>query len=772
MRETVIVEAVRTPVGKRNGGLSAMHAADLSAVVLNELVERAGIDPNVIDDVVWGCVSQVGDQSSNIGRYAVLAAGWPEHIPGTTINRACGSSQQALDFAAQAVMSGQQDVVVAGGVEVMSRVPLGSARASGQPYGPKVLARYDGFSFNQGISAEMIAKKWGFSRTRLDEYSALSHERAAAAQDSGAFTDQIVPVFPPHGEDGAVVAADEGIRRGTTVEKLAGLKPAFDEAGVIHAGNSSQISDGAAALLVTTSDIAVELGLTPLVRYVAGAVTGADPVLMLTGPIPATEKVLAKAGRLDFRCRRVRSERGLRPGSVGMACRNRCRPGSAEPARRSHRAGSSARRIGCGADDPHGASHARQRDSLRVADHVRGRRHRQRHHRRTCFLTGKFMRRDLFTEDHEAFRELARDFIDKEVVPAYPEWEKGGRMPRDVFKQMGALGMLGMAIPEEYGGAGMPDYRYNVVLQEEAAKALVTLSTVRTQLEVILPYFLHYANEEQRKRWFPGLADGTLLTAVAMTEPGTGSDLAGMRTTAVRDGDHWIVNGAKTFITGGMQADLVIVVARTATDPDNRRKGLTLLVVEDGMAGFTRGRELEKMGCKVQDTAELSFVDVRVPVENVLGEEGEAFGYLGHNLPQERLTVAVGSVAQARSAIAAAIDYTKDRKAFGQPVASFQNTKFELAACSTEVEAGQAMLDRAVALHVEGELSAADAARVKLFCTEMQARVIDRCLQLFGGYGYMMEYPIARLYTDARVARIYAGTSEVMKVIIAKSLGL
>ena len=296
MRETVIVEAVRTPVGKRNGGLSTMHAADLSAIVLTELVERTGIDPDVIDDVVWGCVSQVGDQSSNIGRYAVLAAGWPERIPGTTINRACGSSQQALDFAAQAVMSGQQDVVVAGGVEVMSRVPLGSARASGQPYGPKVLARYDDFSFNQGLSAEMIAKKWGFSRTRLDEYSALSHERAAAAQDNGAFTDQIVPVFVTQGDDGTVVAADEGIRRGTTVEKLAGLKPAFDDAGVIHAGNSSQISDGAAALLVTTSEIAIELGLTPLVRYTAGAVTGADPVLMLTGPIPATEKVLSKAG--------------------------------------------------------------------------------------------------------------------------------------------------------------------------------------------------------------------------------------------------------------------------------------------------------------------------------------------------------------------------------------------------------------------------------------------------------------------------------------------
>ncbi|ORB84056.1 acetyl-CoA acetyltransferase [Mycobacterium kansasii] len=293
MRETVIVEAVRTAVGKRNGGLSGIHPADLSAVVLNELLERTGVSPEIIDDVIWGCVSQVGDQSSNIGRFSVLAAGWPESIPGTTVNRACGSSQQALDFAVQAVMSGQQDVVVAGGVEVMSRVPLGSARSTGMPYGPKVLARYDNFSFNQGLSAELIAKKWGLSRSRLDEYSALSHERAAAAQDGGAFTEQIVPVF---GDDGAVVNADEGVRRGTTVEKLAALKPAFVEGGVIHAGNSSQISDGAAALLVTTSQMALELGLTPIVRYRAGAVTGADPVLMLTGPIPATEKVLRKSG--------------------------------------------------------------------------------------------------------------------------------------------------------------------------------------------------------------------------------------------------------------------------------------------------------------------------------------------------------------------------------------------------------------------------------------------------------------------------------------------
>ncbi|KUI38729.1 acetyl-CoA acetyltransferase [Mycobacterium sp. IS-1496] len=294
MRETVIVEAVRTPVGKRNGGLSEMHAADLSAVVLNELVLRAGIEPDVVDDVIWGCVSQVGDQSSNIGRFAVLAAGWPEHIPGTTVNRACGSSQQALDFAVHAVMSGQQDIVVAGGVEVMSRVPLGSARATGMPYGPKVLARYPDFEFNQGISAELIAEKWEFSRTRLDEYSVRSHELAAKAQDDKAFEAQIVPVFT--GADPAPVVADEGVRRGTSVEKLAGLKPAFRDDGVIHAGNSSQISDGAAALLVMTAENAVQLGLTPIVRYRAGAVAGADPVLMLTGPIPATEKVLHKAG--------------------------------------------------------------------------------------------------------------------------------------------------------------------------------------------------------------------------------------------------------------------------------------------------------------------------------------------------------------------------------------------------------------------------------------------------------------------------------------------
>ncbi|MEU6644458.1 acyl-CoA dehydrogenase family protein [Saccharomonospora sp. NPDC046836] len=382
------------------------------------------------------------------------------------------------------------------------------------------------------------------------------------------------------------------------------------------------------------------------------------------------------------------------------------------------------------------------------------------------------MRREVFTSDHEAFREVVREFVAREVVPRYEEWERAGQLPREIFGQLGALGVLGMAIPEEYGGAGFADYRYNVVLQEEAARALVTLGTVRTQLEVILPYLLAYADAAQRERWFPGLAAGTLLTAIAMTEPGTGSDLAGIRTTAVRDGDCYILNGAKTFITGGLLADLVIVVARTSTDARDRRAGLSLLVVEDGMPGFTRGRVLNKMGIKVQDTVELSFHDVRVPVANRLGEEGKAFHYLGRNLPQERMTVAVGSVAHARAALNLTVDYVKERTAFGQPVASFQNTKFELAAMAAEIEAVQTMLDRAVLDLVDGVLSGADAAKVKLVCTETQGRVVDRCLQLFGGYGYILEYPIARLYTDARVARIYAGTSEVMKLIIAKSLGL
>ncbi|MFQ6396270.1 thiolase family protein [Nocardia sp. KC 131] len=292
MREAVIVDAVRTPLGKRNGSLAELHAADLSAEVLTALTRRTGIDPGLVDDVMWGCVTQIGDQSSNIGRFAVLAAEWPEHVPGVTINRACGSSQQAIDSAAHAVMAGQYDLVVAGGVETMTRVPLGSHRTTGQPYGPRVLARYNGFEFNQGIGAEMIAERWGFGREQIDEFAADSHAKAAAAIDDGVFDDHIVPIEV----DGRKFTVDEGLRRGTSVETLAKLKPSFKSDGVIHAGNSSQISDGAAALLITTPERARELGLTPIARYHSGAVSGADPIVMLTGPIPATAKALRKAG--------------------------------------------------------------------------------------------------------------------------------------------------------------------------------------------------------------------------------------------------------------------------------------------------------------------------------------------------------------------------------------------------------------------------------------------------------------------------------------------
>jgi acyl-CoA dehydrogenase len=382
------------------------------------------------------------------------------------------------------------------------------------------------------------------------------------------------------------------------------------------------------------------------------------------------------------------------------------------------------------------------------------------------------MRRTLFEETHEDFRLLVRDFIAREVVPSYEDWRRAGLVPRDLFTALGKLGIIGTAIPEEYGGGGQDDYRYNVVLQEECARACVTLGGLRTHLDIVVPYFTGLANAEQRARWLPGLASGELYTAIAMSEPATGSDLAGITTRAVRDGDHFVLNGAKTFITGGHHADLVIVVARTTVDPENRRAGLSLLVVEKGMPGFTVGRKLEKIGLAVQDTVELAFDDVRVPAANLLGEEGAAFTLLGRNLAQERLAIAVGAVAQARTAIDLTVAYVRDRTVFGKPLAQFQNTKFELAALDAELTAAQALLDAAITALVAGELDPVDAARTKLFCTETQGRVVDRCLQLHGGYGYILESPIARLYADARVTRIYGGTSEVMKLIISKSLGL
>ncbi|MEV6697468.1 acyl-CoA dehydrogenase family protein [Streptomyces sp. NPDC051453] len=385
------------------------------------------------------------------------------------------------------------------------------------------------------------------------------------------------------------------------------------------------------------------------------------------------------------------------------------------------------------------------------------------------------MRRSVFNEDHDAFRAMIRDFIAKEVTPHYADWEKQGRVPRSLYRSLGELGVFGIAVPEEYGGAGITDFKYQAVIREEVAAAGVGFGAEAVHTCLVLPYLLEFGSEEQKKRWLPGFMSGETMTAIAMTEPGTGSDLAGIATRArlSDDGTHYVLDGAKTFITGGAQADLILVVARTSPyDPDDRRAGLSILCVDTKSEGFAVGRTLDKIGLKAQDTAELSFTDVRVPVENLLGEEGEGFSYLTHNLVVERLGVVLTGYAQALAAIAFAKDYVEQRHVFGKPVAAFQNTKFVLAECAAETEAAVAFADRCLELHATGELTPADAAKAKLFCTEVAARVIDKCLQLHGGYGYMLEYPIARLYADIRVSRIYAGTSEVMKTIIAKDLGL
>ncbi|WP_194898377.1 acyl-CoA dehydrogenase family protein [Catenulispora pinisilvae] len=386
------------------------------------------------------------------------------------------------------------------------------------------------------------------------------------------------------------------------------------------------------------------------------------------------------------------------------------------------------------------------------------------------------MRRSVYTEDHEAFRQIIRDFIAEEVVPVYPEWEKQGHAPRDFYYKLGELGLFGIEVPEEYGGAGEANgFKYQAVTTEELMRAGVSFGGSSVHTGLVLPYLLEFANEEQKRRWLPDFVSGAMMTAIAMTEPGTGSDLAGIKTTAKlsEDGTHYVLNGAKTFITGGFLADRVLVVARTSPHaPENRRAGLSILCVDTKSEGYAVGRKLEKIGLRTSDTAELSFTDVKVPVQDLLGEEGKAFSYLTHNLVPERLGIAVSAVAAADAAIQFAIAYTKQRDVFGTPVASFQNTKFVLAECSAEVTAGQAMIDRAMDLYEAGELTVADAAAVKLFTTEMASKVIDKCLQLHGGYGYMLEFPIAKLYTDNRVYRIYGGTSEVMKSVVAKSLGL
>ncbi|HLV74762.1 alkylation response protein AidB-like acyl-CoA dehydrogenase [Actinomadura hallensis] len=381
------------------------------------------------------------------------------------------------------------------------------------------------------------------------------------------------------------------------------------------------------------------------------------------------------------------------------------------------------------------------------------------------------MRRTLFGEDHEAFRQTIRAFIEAEVAPVYEQWEEAGHPPRDFYYKLGELGVFGIQVPEEYGGAGETSFKYQAVVSEECARAGVSFGGYGVHVNLVLPYLLKYGSEEQKKRWLPPFVSGEMMTAIAMTEPGTGSDLAGMQTTARRDGDHYVLNGAKTFITGGVLADRVLVVARTSPPtPENRRAGLSILAVDTKSEGYAVGRKLEKIGLRSSDTAELSFTDVRVPVEDLLGEEGRGFEYLTHNLAEERLGIATNAYASAAAAVEFTRKYVQERTVFGKTVSSFQNTKFVLAECATEVEAARSLVDRCIEALDEGELTPADAAMCKLFCTEVQGRVVDKCLQLHGGYGYILEYPIARLYTDARVSRIYGGTSEVLKTIIAKDI--
>jgi len=382
------------------------------------------------------------------------------------------------------------------------------------------------------------------------------------------------------------------------------------------------------------------------------------------------------------------------------------------------------------------------------------------------------MRRTGFEAEHTDYRESVRRFIAEEIAPHHERWEREGIVDRALFASAAEAGMLAMQVPEQFGGAGVDDFRFNQVLDEEVGIAGVGGAGLGITLhnDICLPYFMNFASEEQKERWLPGIADGSLITALAMTEPETGSDLAGLRTTATRDGDGYVVNGSKTFITNGINADLVITAVRT--DPNERHAGISIVIVERGMDGFERGRNLEKLGMHSQDTAELFFSDVRVPAENLLGQEGQGFRYMTSNLAQERLSIGLTGVGAARGALDWTVEYVKQRNAFGKPIGSFQNTRFALAEMATEVELATAFCDQAVLAHNDRELSPADAAMAKWWATELQGRVIDRCVQLHGGYGYMLEYPIARAYADARVTRIYGGTTEIMKEIIGRSLGL
>ncbi len=380
------------------------------------------------------------------------------------------------------------------------------------------------------------------------------------------------------------------------------------------------------------------------------------------------------------------------------------------------------------------------------------------------------MQEQMLTDEHRMFRDAFRKFVEKEIAPYHAQWEKDGQVDKRIWRKAGENGFLGMDVPEEYGGLGVKDFRYNTLIAEELTRVGASGVGYGLHNDIVIPYVLDYGTEAQKQAWLPKLASGEWVSAIAMTEPNTGSDLARVRTTAVRDGDEWVINGQKTFITNGIHSDFVIVVCKTKQDAGAH--GISLIVVEEGRAGFERGRNLEKIGLHAQDTAELFFRDVRVPVTNLLGGENKGFYHLMQQLPQERLSIAVVAVASAEVSLEQTLAYCKERTAFGQPIGSFQNSRFKLAEMKTEIEIGRVFVDNCINLLNMGQLSTETASMAKWWCTELQGRVIDQCVQLHGGYGYMLEYPIARAFGDARVQRIYGGTNEIMKEIIGRSLGV
>jgi len=375
--------------------------------------------------------------------------------------------------------------------------------------------------------------------------------------------------------------------------------------------------------------------------------------------------------------------------------------------------------------------------------------------------------RQIFNDDHQQFRDSVRKFYEREIVPFHQKWEEDGIVPREAWLKAGAAGLLCSTMPEEFGGSGV-DRLYSAIIMEEQAYAGLTGPGFTLHSDIVAPYILNYGTEEQKRHWLPRMAKGEVIGAIAMTEPGTGSDLQGVRTTALQDGDEYVINGQKTFITNGQNADLVIVV--TKTNPKEGAKGISLILVEAGRKGFTKGRNLEKLGLRAQDTSELFFQDVRVPVTNRLGGEGQGFFMLMQELAWERMQIAIMAVAACEAAFKWTLDYTRERKAFGRPIGEFQNTRFELAEVKTETQVARVFVDRCIDLVAQGKLDVSTAAMAKYWCSDLQCKTMDRCLQLFGGYGFMWEYPITRAFADARVQRIYGGTNEIMKEIISRSL--